>query len=316
MDPVLRKRILQWSVWLIVAVSLLAVFSVGIVSATQPACESCHTAREMVAKVTIDAHVDADCVTCHVGGSPVDRVKFGYYQTFGMILPVVPVADSAAAAVPDERCGGCHEQLPGVTETGGLRVQHESCAEGSTCVSCHSDTAHGTQISWPSTYSMDTCLGCHSAKEASTDCETCHTGSLDKKNKPSGPWSVTHGPQWKQTHGMGDMATCRACHAEDYCGRCHGAGVPHDQRFFESHGRQAKGADAKCGGCHQKTFCTDCHGTPMPHPKKFTQGHSKLVKAKGDEDCMKCHIEEDCTTCHVKHVHPGGAIPRPKLSGN
>lgn len=318
MDPILTSRVLKAAVWAVVVCALLFVIPVAFCTVVQPGCVSCHARADLVSTVSQPAHAEEaiECVSCHVGRSFVDRVGFGYYQAFGMVVPFLDTADTVAAQVRDASCTSCHGDLAGVTVSSGLRIDHGQCAVGSTCVDCHSTVAHGDAVSWPTTYHMDYCLRCHDSAQVSSSCDTCHVGKLDKTRPSTGPWAVTHGPDWERTHGMGDMATCSACHAEDYCARCHGAGVPHTERFFMAHGRYALEQSASCSSCHRdETFCSDCHGMEMPHTTSFTRDHSDIVDADGDSACLKCHLEEDCTTCHVKHVHPGGAVSLDDGSG-
>jgi hypothetical protein len=195
-----------------------------------------------------------------------------------------------------------------VVTNGGLKIKHADCAKGRSCVECHSAVAHGDQTKWPRGYDMDTCLSCHGETGAPISCDACHVEREVKDRLTTGPWSVTHGPQWRTTHGMGNPSTCSACHAAGYCERCHGAGVPHGADFVTRHSKVALSDQAKCSTCHNQTFCGDCHGLPMPHPAGFANQHAEQVKRDGQTVCKTCHTEKDCTTCHVKHVHPGGAI--------
>ena len=153
---------------------------------------------------------------------------------------------------------------------------------------------------------MSACLSCHTAREAAAACDTCHDPhTKSERLAVGGSWQVTHGAQWETTHGMGELGTCAACHARDYCVDCHGVSLPHVERYVESaHSAEAKASPASCTGCHERAFCDSCHGVPMPHDASFVQGHSATVEAETDASCRRCHSEADCTTCHVKHVHP------------
>jgi hypothetical protein len=106
---------------------------------------------------------------------------------------------------------------------------------------------------------------------------------------------------------MGDAATCMACHTQDDCAECHGAGVPHTADFIKTHPASAKNDNAKCDGCHETSFCDSCHATPMPHTSEFVSTHPKTAEQQAAL-CDRCHADSDCTECHEKHVHPGGAI--------
>lgn len=125
---------------------------------------------------------------------------------------------------------------------------------------------------------------------------------------------MTHGPEWKNTHGMGDAATCSVCHAAADCVECHGVGVPHEASFVDVHASYALQPKEQCSSCHKQTFCDACHRTAMPHPAGFTQQHPTAAKDK-PELCERCHAESDCKNCHVKHSHPGGAVSTATVGG-
>ncbi len=311
MTPERQALLIRRSVWLIVIAAALAVLPVSFCAVVLPGCVSCHERVELVADVTSRAHADAgaNCVSCHVGDSVVDRVRFGYYQAYGMYVPLLAVSDSPVSVVRDARCTSCHSDMSGTWSAAGLRIRHETCAEGSTCSSCHANTAHLEELAWPTTYSMDGCLECHDTREVRESCETCHTGRLTSARPTTGSWSLTHGPDWERTHGMGEMSTCGACHVEGYCDRCHGPGIPHDERFYEQHGNTAGSEGAQCMSCHATAFCDACHGIQMPHPVEFTRQHSTQVEAEGEALCRGCHAQDDCIVCHEMHIHPGGSVP-------
>ena len=194
--------------------------------------------------------------------------------------------------------------MKGVVDAGGLRVKHSVCGTGRTCTDCHSPTAHGQAVSWPRTVTMEMCFDCHVTTEGPTECDSCHTDRRPSDRAQSSTFAVTHGPNYEQTHGMGRMTTCTACHEDSKCAGCHGAGVPHGARFPGKHGGFALDPSAECMSCHREEFCNDCHGTQMPHPDSFMARHPDLVEQFGQESCNRCHAEPDCTECHVKHVHP------------
>jgi predicted CXXCH cytochrome family protein len=115
-------------------------------------------------------------------------------------------------------------------------------------------------------------------------------------------------------HGMGNLATCRTCHSETYCSRCHAISLPHPGAWLTTHGKlvlQSKAIKDSCGKCHQGSLCKNCHKIQIPHPSDFLNKHSKLVKKQGEEICYGCHLKEACSKCHSYHIHPG--IPQNKL---
>jgi hypothetical protein len=168
---------------------------------------------------------------------------------------------------------------------------------------------------------MDDCVRCHLAKKVTVGCDACHADKSSRERLAAGPWQVTHGKNWRKTHGMGDITVCSVCHPSSKCVGCHGSVIPHPVDFGRTHSGLAKAPEAKCDGCHdQRDFCQACHGMPIPHPVGFLAGHSKIAKSRQDKACIKCHYQGDCDSCHIAHTHPGstqgtlkkGPLPKPK----
>jgi len=320
-DPSIAPRVVRILAIVIVVLILGAFAAVAVAATALPGCSDCHFKKPAFAKATeATAHSEVACTACHVStNSVVGRTKFGLYEAFGMWVPVLNPGASDSTQAKDQLCLTCHaEGLDKTTESNGLRIKHATCAEGRRCVDCHSDVGHGKASKWARFPSMDDCVDCHRIENATLKCDSCHVGKVERERFSEAGFAVTHGPEWKSTHGMGDMGTCTVCHQEDSCVKCHGPGVPHDSDFIQKHGATSLSKGARCRMCHDATFCRDCHGMTMPHPKKFASQHSKIVKASGNDQCMRCHAASDCETCHEKHVHPGGAvgnIPSPGKAG-
>jgi hypothetical protein len=309
----LRPRI----IWLMVAGVVAILLVAGTYNAVAlPGCRSCHNTNGLIAATKTSPHASVDCRACHVPAGRLNRVSFGFRQTFHMFIPLTDGAARDASAVPDSRCLACHAKVESsVVSANGIRIAHETCDKGASCTDCHSATAHGKATSWVRTYDMDRCLECHVTK-AQTACNLCHEGRSTAERIVTGTFAVTHGPKWQETHGMGNPATCTVCHTSNDCASCHGSGVPHDSKFIEKHAAAAADKNAKCSTCHATTFCESCHGTPMPHGPTFIRDHAKSAAAQ-PQLCKRCHADSDCTRCHETHVHPGGAIGgRQKGSGN
>jgi hypothetical protein len=290
-----------------VVLSAAAVVATG---ALLPNCASCHHEKAFAKATAATPHGKVPCAACHAGSGLVARTSFAFEQVVHLAGPVVPMAAVDSAAVSDDRCLKCHGDIEDdVVSYNGLRIKHSACAKGATCLSCHSNTGHGSATHWPRVYNMDVCLHCHGQEPKLTKCDLCHKGRTQQDRLTSGPWAVTHGPNWRQTHGMGDSFTCPACHPKGFCDKCHGPGVPHSSDFKTTHPAVATAPGAKCTSCHKQSFCTDCHGgVQMPHPKSFIETHSTTVKTQGKTACARCHSDHDCTDCHLRHVHPGGSV--------
>jgi hypothetical protein len=287
---------------------LLSVLAVAATGGFVPYCGLCHSNKAFATATAAAPHRTVECAACHVGSGAPARIAFAFLQVPHVASALLPGAASGTAAIPDARCLACHRSVQkGVVARNGLRIRHSSCAKGSTCLDCHSNTAHGAAAPWQRTYSMDLCLHCHGTDPKLSKCDLCHQGRTATARLTSGPWVVTHGPNWRQTHGMGDEFTCPTCHPKGYCDPCHGPGLPHGPDFRTVHPTFAVMQGAQCSTCHKPAFCVDCHGgLQMPHPKSFIETHKQIVTTGGSAVCDRCHSKSDCNTCHVMHIHPGG----------
>lgn len=304
MRPQVSYRIIMGVIAALAGIVGLFVVAIGATAIWLPGCEGCHSEGAFGAATAQGAHAEVACTSCHGAGSVGSRLSLATAQVTGMYLPLRKV-DPSVAAVPDTRCKVCHApQLDAVVENAGLRIVHSSCAPGRQCTECHSPTAHGAEVSWPRSATMQMCFDCHGGAAAPADCDLCHAAKLPDDRVRTDVFAITHGPNYERTHGMGRMTSCSACHEDTKCAKCHGAGLPHGNNFVSEHGPSATSAAAKCTSCHQERFCSDCHGYEMPHPRTFTKGHGRLVDDQGDSSCTKCHDASDCTRCHESHVHP------------
>lgn len=304
--PALSRTIVTWLVFGVLGALAVLVAGVGYTAVALPGCESCHLEGDFGSETAAAPHADVACVDCHVEDTAVGRVSFATRELFHMVIPIVKDLDRTFSAVPAERCVSCHAQVeqPGTVGTHGLKIAHITCVGTAVCSDCHSITAHGASTAWPRVPQMEECYECHGTTNDVTDCDTCHVERDERQRVFDGPFRVTHGPQWESTHGMGDMKSCSACHDDDKCAGCHGAGVPHGGAFVDRHAEFSTSPEARCVTCHLTEFCEGCHSYEMPHPVEFVTGHGDVVEADGQEGCLSCHEEADCTECHVSHVHP------------
>lgn len=293
--------------FVVIGVIVVLASAVSYMAAALPGCASCHMDGDFSEHTLAAGHAGVECVSCHVNTSAFGRTQFAVRHVGHVIAPSVMTGDRAYAFVPDERCRECHAGLgiPSVQEARGLRITHASCAGGFQCVDCHSTTAHGPSTRWPRVAQMEDCFECHGQSNKLTECTVCHSDDkYERSQSGTTVFSVTHGPNWERTHGMGAMRSCSACHDAAKCAGCHGSGVPHEGDFRISHARYSASPDADCDSCHRSAFCIDCHIYEMPHPVEFIVEHSSTVEADGDQRCKNCHADSDCVECHVKHVHP------------
>jgi len=297
------------AIGLALMVALLGV-SGATVASSEVACSSCHAMNTYAESAADSQHASVGCRSCHGAGAEASLAL-----TSDVITRMVPawlggadVVSGPGTRVPGAACLECHAEVLGpVTETRGLRIDHAACVgETGACDQCHSASTHAQAVRYPRQAAMEECVLCHEQSGAPTDCDLCHEGKLESERLAQGPWQVTHGPQWRQTHGAGTLQACMTCHPDDYCVDCHGMELPHPVGFGLSHGAAALPQRDACLGCHDSEgFCAACHGMDMPHPDGFLAEHPELTEPDSDASCLRCHRAADCEACHVLHTHPG-----------
>ena len=278
-------------------------------------CAACHGG--VAQRLSAGAHEASRCDDCHMEGG-----VYGLAENRLAIVSMIPAAllPYASVSLPakNDSCLQCHDAVLREDVTlNGIRMSHREVDEDNwTCTRCHAFRIHAKEPDLSlRRYSMGDCLRCHNANPGNIGtCDVCHIGGEQKDANRSAtaslvtPWRVTHGPNWEKTHGMGDLATCSACHPDDYCVRCHGMALPHPAGFAKIHGSVVLASDdggRGCVTCHRETTCDDCHGVTMPHPDQFVRRHPSDVEATGEAVCERCHERSSCDRCHVSHVHPG-----------
>lgn len=293
-----------------VAVLIILANSIIALSASPSFCRLCHPKELMGLEKS--AHIGITCGACHAKpgllGLSTERLSIlgmtGRHLTGSYPKPVTAQTSSAT-------CRLCHGDVEGKTsERNGIRVSHkELVREGYSCTECHNTTAHGEATPQPKRITMEKCTHCHDGSKqtgkAEATCELCHTTSRERDRKQASVWNITHGKNWRKTHGMGNTQTCQLCHAVNYCRQCHEVDMPHPDAWINMHGKEALTVAKSCSQCHARSLCDSCHGLPMPHPESFINKHSTLVKEKGDKACLNCHTENGCELCHSRHKHPG-----------
>jgi hypothetical protein len=306
-----RQVELAWLVGVSVfAAGVLVSSAIASVSMFRPFCSACHQASAQT--LDASAHADLNCDACH-GGATFFEVADRRLNTVSMVVSwAVPGDQAVVASVPNQMCLECHASgVSGVIERRGLRMSHrEVMAAKWTCTRCHPDAGHGQTRDRRYAYSMDSCLECHSVNPLNIgSCAQCHVDEgYERDLSRNSQWSLVHGKDWRRTHGLGNLRTCRACHEDSKCIGCHGLPMPHDRNFAQQHGRvvlSAEGMRDKCLTCHKQSLCDGCHGIDMPHPQGFLKTHADLVAEGQTQVCERCHLQESCDACHTAHIHPG-----------
>lgn len=271
-------------------------------------CGSCHAMKPFAEGLEQSAHAGVDCYKCHAAPSTGGWLGFKAAEITRMYVPGLFGAEASGPSTHIERgrCLACHESVLMATVASGIRINHGTCAPSGSCDACHSAVAHGEATRWITEPTMEDCIACHRDQGAAVACDTCHAGKSQAERLSQGPWAITHGSNWEQTHGMGDLRTCNVCHEPSKCAGCHGVDLPHPAGFGGTHSASAIAAPDSCGQCHDRTaFCNACHGIEMPHPQGFLPGHRDIATGYDDASCMTCHHRQDCDRCHVMHTHPG-----------
>lgn len=316
--PSIKRTIpVRTGVAIAVVIAVITLAAVTVAGSSPSACASCHATRADALAQSL--HAGVSCYSCHLAAGGWSLAGFKARELFVMYPRALvdktetgPVVHTSSAA-----CLGCHSDVrdpaTGVVERNGLRISHSSCAaELPTCDVCHATVAHGESARGAVGLSMDLCTACHVQQGATLECDSCHTARRTQDVELATPFSVTHGPNWHTTHGLGELDLCQTCHAPDSCVKCHGLVVPHEADFGSTHGMEYLANTDSCVTCHHvETFCKDCHAMEMPHPGTFLKEHSKIAEGVDDPMCESCHVMTDCINCHNRHVHPGGALGVP-----
>ncbi len=287
--------------------------SISALSSQPSFCGICH-GKEYIAWQKSD-HGKFNCNACH---RRPDLASFAAQRidVFRMVAlyPITLVSrQPVTARVSNVACRSCHTDDTKTTTDKNIRMNHKAVDKGNyQCTDCHSTIAHGKAVPNPRFASMDKCVDCHVGKNPGSGCSTCHTKNVDPLDRTfKGPWQITHSQNWRKLHGMGNMKTCRICHSDDFCLRCHSVNMPHPDSWINTHGKVAIKSREGCLKCHQESLCKSCHQIDMPHGPNFLEIHPQEVGRLTTKVCFNCHQKIGCDRCHSQHIHPG--IPQNKL---
>lgn len=295
-------------------VAVLGLATGPLTLAVPRSCDVCHAEGGERAEWAASAHAGIGCGKCHADRSFALGLGNSAKLAYEARLTLTGQRPGERAWVPDSACLECHssiEDAPPVV-SGGLRMAHVGISEGGLrCTDCHADAAHEVDDGRIPQPTMSTCATCHNGIAVSGECDLCHTGDRDEgeAREIDAEWAATHGANWEEMHGMGDLSTCVLCHEHSKCAGCHGVDLPHNQAFASSHGDLAKKARDACTSCHTQAYCESCHGIEMPHPEGFLAEHPSIATGLTDPACERCHTTTNCNECHVRHTHPGRVEP-------
>ncbi len=285
--------------WVARAVVILAfALTIGgaIVYAERPSsCTSCHQDPAYTEKLAESPHASVSCAACHrssgVTAAVDDLARYGGWL-WSHYMEDADIQAGTGAFVDSRRCLSCHEKVSReVVESAGIRVRHSDFLErGMTCTVCHASIGHGAPRGVQNQLVMNHCLECHNGRDASSECDLCHT-------KDVGIRSVAARGGKMNTVGIREV-DCYGCHAERRCTSCHGMVMPHPAGFVSE--------DLPRG------VILSVPGTG------FDPGSHALEGFKNREVCFRCHFasgepfkpnEDSCRPCHqlLGFTHGGPA---------
>lgn len=308
-DAVRRRLAIRRGVTiaLVTVVAWLGLSAVlGALSHSRDLCTGCHEMGPYVSAATDSIHEGVVCITCHKTDGALGVLPDGIALQRRAVRSALGVTPQVAS-VDDAACLKCHARIrSGVSVARGIRVQHAEFIDRP-CGDCHGGVGHKIENRRYVVPEMDSCMTCHTASANElTGCTMCHSSTSQRERRETdSSWRVTHGPTWKVSHGLGELKSCRTCHAADFCVRCHGTPLPHMPEWSTVHG-QGLSAERReaCATCHQPSWCDSCHGVEMPHASVFFAEHGAVAKAAGQDRCLRCHAQIGCEDCHLRARHP------------
>ncbi len=271
------------------------------------------------------------CVQCHDGiTSSTDGDS--------LHLPDTAKCVSCHAKPHDtHECRGCHgldtTRAEAQMDHDNLKFNHSThyVRLKGNCAYCHQGVETDSHVLPP----MAVCLTCHEHQQefaAGRTCDRCHKDLRGEQVRPSS--HVAHDGDWLREHGnraLSSSELCATCHAQKFCGGCHGQTVPilpekmafddplragvHRAGFLARHPLEARTQPGLCTTCHTSDFCEGCHarervdvasGGPSPHPAGWVglRGESNEHGPAAWRDpsvCAACHSgagEQLCVGCH------------------
>lgn len=290
------------------AIALVYLASLGALSRADVVCTSCHAMRPYADATAATPHRLAGCVRCHSAAGAFGMLVDGLALQRRVQNAVLSRPVGSDAWTGDASCRSCHADVRKRMVVGDddISVRHLDFYDVN-CLECHAGTGHKLPKREYAAALMEDCTGCHRVSYLNDEaCETCHASDwYAESSLTKTTWRVTHGPQWEDTHGMGDLTRCSMCHPQTYCVDCHGTVIPHAGDWPSRHGRGlGDSARSSCEKCHASSWCLDCHGIEMPHASWFLRDHSQIAEQSGDELCLRCHDSAGCDACHALAEHP------------
>ncbi len=203
------------------------------------------------------------------------------------------------------------------------------------CQTCHTNLDKVDLANAESLPAMAVCSDCHNNEQATLECASCHSNTLNLRPTDHGAdFLVSH----KNIARLG-QEECAVCHATNDCSECHeGAALfattrgavkdvrapfspsvaggtrglvltrVHELNFRTTHPLQAQGRTSECAVCHEaRSFCQDCHesngvevaGKPVWHGGPDWGALAGVVGTGGGRHAELARRDiESCIACH------------------
>lgn len=203
------------------------------------------------------------------------------------------------------------------------------------CETCHGNLNEVDFANAKSMPDMEDCSTCHNNQQATLECVTCHTNTLNLR-------PVDHAADFLMSHkniARIDQEDCAVCHTQNDCAECHegalligtksgsqidiltplfpsmGNGTRglllarvHEPNFRTTHPIQAAGRTQECSVCHEsRNFCQTCHeaegvdvaGKPIWHGGPDWGALAGVVGTGGGRHAELAKRDiENCAACH------------------
>lgn len=176
---------------------------------------------------------------------------------------------------------------------------HLGYLDGEPCMTCHVEGAESIR---PDT---SICLECH-------ETELIDNVSFAGLTSHDTTWSVSH-----RAAAKGSAMNCAACHQQDDCLECHGAGFAdemgsasngminvHRSDFSVTHPIEARTNPQRCASCHENRFCVECHDSFNSADLAIKSHRRSFSEMSGNTIAHENFDDSQCQTCHTDSVLP------------